>query len=329
MADLVFTLPDGSELSVPSGSTGRNIAEKIGTRLAAAALAVKVNGTVLDLDRPLTEGGTTAILTAKGAGVPDDAIDKLDREALDLMRHSASHVMAEAILKLFPDTKLVYGPAVENGFYYDIDLDRPLSSDDFPAIEKEMAKIIAADLPFRRIEFSREEAAARVAGDVYKTENLKAVPEGEAISFYVTGEPGKGFEDLCRGPHVPSTGKVGAVKLMQISGAYLHGDETQKQLQRVYGTAWPTEKALEVYLERLRLAQERDHRKLAQEMEIFTISDDVGRGLILWMPNGTIQFSGFDARFRDGGKSGVGQCGCCFDVVRELLRSTSDEVDDS
>jgi threonyl-tRNA synthetase len=196
--------------------------------------------------------------------------------------------MAEAIVKLFPQTKLVYGPPVENGFYYDIDLDRPLSSDDFPAIEREMQRVVDADLPLRRLEFSREAAAARVAGDAYKTENLNAVPPGETISFYVTGEPGTGFEDLCRGPHVPSTGKIGAFKLMQISGAYLHGDETQKQLQRVYGTAWPTKKALEAYLERLRLAQERDHRKLGQELEIFMISDDVGRGLALWLPNGTV-----------------------------------------
>ncbi len=288
MTDLHFTLPDGSELSFPSGVTGRQIAETIGKRLADAALGVKLNGEILDLDRALTADGELQIVVAQPPGVAKDDIDHLDRDALDLIRHSASHVMAEAIVRLFPETKLVYGPAVENGFYYDIDLDQPLSSDDFPAIEKEMQRIITENLPFRRIEFSREEAIERVEGDFYKTENLKAVPPGEAISFYVTGEEGTGFEDLCRGPHVPSSGKIGAFKLMQISGAYLHGDESQKQLQRVYGTAWPSKKALDAYLERLRLAQERDHRKLGQELEVFHISDEVGRGLALWLPNGTV-----------------------------------------
>ncbi len=285
---LDFILPDGSTVSFPAGTTGRQIAEKIGKRLARDALAVKLNGKLLDLDRPLTEGGELSIVTAVPPGVAEDDIDHLNPDALQLIRHSAAHVMAEAIVRLFPEAKLVYGPPVENGFYYDIDLDRPLSSEDFPAIEAEMAKIAAADKPFRRIELPREEARRRAADNPYKLENLEAIPPGEPVSFYVTGEPGKDFEDLCRGPHVPSTGKIGAFKLMQVSGAYLHGDETKKQLQRVYGTAWPSKKALEAYLERLRLAQKRDHRKLGQELEIFHISDEVGRGLILWLPNGTV-----------------------------------------
>lgn len=288
MAQLVFKLPDSSELSLPSGVTGRQIAEKIGKRLATDALGVRLNGTVLDLDRPLSEGGEISIVVARPAGIAEDDIDHLDRDGLDLIRHSASHVMAEAIVKLFPETRLVYGPPIENGFYYDIDLDRALSSEDFPAIESEMQRIVGQDLPIRRIEVSRAEALERVKGDTYKTENLAAVPEGEAISFYATGAPGKGFEDLCRGPHVPSTGKIGAFRLMQISGAYLHGDESKKQLQRVHGTAWPSKASLDAYLARLKLAQERDHRKLGQELEIFQISDEVGRGLILWLPNGTV-----------------------------------------
>lgn len=288
MADLRFSLPDGAEKTFPPGVTGRNIAASIGSGLAAAALGVKLNGKLLDLDRPLAEGGGLSIVTAAARGVKKDDIDRLDRDALELIRHSASHVMAEALTRLFPATHLVYGPAVENGFYYDIDLDRPISRDDFPAIEKEMAAIIAADKPFRRLEFSRGEAEARVANDAYKRENLRAVPEGEAISFYATGEGADAFEDLCRGPHVPSTGAIGAFKLTQVSGAYLHGDEKKKQLQRVYGTAWPTPQALEAYLERLRLAQERDHRKLGTELEIFMISDEVGPGLALWLPNGTV-----------------------------------------
>ncbi len=288
MTDLRFSLPDGSVLEFPSGVTGRQIAAKIGAKLAAAALGIVLDGTVVDLDRPLTAGGAIKILTAQPRSVKDDELDKLDRDALALIRHSASHVMAEAIVKLFPETKLVYGPAVENGFYYDIDLDRPLGPDAFPAIEAEMAKIVAADLPFRRLECSRAEAAARVAGDFYKTENLRAVPEGETVSFYRTGDAPGAFVDLCRGPHVPSTGRIGAFKLTQVSGAYLHGDEKQKQLKRVYGTAWPTKAALDAYFKRLELAQERDHRRLGQDLEVFAIADDVGSGLILWLPNGTV-----------------------------------------
>jgi len=288
MTDLRFTLPDKSELVLPAGTTGRQIAASIGAKLAAAALGVAVDGEIFDLDRPLAAGGAARIITAQPRGVKDGEIDRLDREALALIRHSASHVMAEAIVSLFPEAKLVYGPPVENGFYYDIDLDRPLGSDDFPAIEAAMAKIVAADKPFRRIECTREEAMARVAGDAYKTENLRAVPEGEVISFYRTGDDPGAFTDLCRGPHVPSAGRIGAFKLMQVSGAYLHGDEKQKQLKRVYGTAWPTKTALEAYLERLKLAQERDHRKLGQGLEIFSIADEVGSGLILWLPNGAV-----------------------------------------
>ncbi len=288
MADLRFTLPDGSELVFPAGSTGRQIAASIGAKLAAAAVGIALDGTILDLDRPLATGGAVRIITTQPRGVKDGDIDKLDRDALALIRHSASHVMAEAIVSLYPEAKLVYGPPVENGFYYDIDLDRPLGNDDFPAIEAAMATIVAADKPFRRIECSHEEAAARVAGDVYKTENLRGVPAGEVISFYRTGDEPDAFTDLCRGPHVPSTGRIGAFKLMQVSGAYLHGDEKQKQLRRVYGTAWPAKAGLDAYLERLKLAQERDHRKLGQDLEIFSIADDVGPGLILWLPNGAV-----------------------------------------
>lgn len=309
MADLTFKLPDGKEIKLPEGATGRSIAESIGKRLAQAALGIKLDGQVLDLDRPLPAGGDIAIITDRPAGVSKDDIDHLDPDGLELIRHSASHVMAEAVKVLFPEAKLVYGPAVENGFYYDIDLDKPLSADDFPAIEKEMARIIKANRPFTRLEFSREEALSRVAGDEYKTENIAQVPDGETISFYVTGDQpgGKAFEDLCRGPHIPNTGKIGGFKLMKLSGAYLHGDESKKQLQRLYGTAWPTRKALDIYLERLRLAEERDHRKLGRELDIFHISDDVGKGLILWLPNGMVirqelQRLAEDVEFRAGYK---------------------------
>ncbi len=307
MAEYTFELPDGSSLSFSEEVTGRRIAEKIGKKLAKAALAVKLNGEMLDLDRPLKQNGSIEIITGKGPGIADDDIDHLNRDALTLIRHSTSHIMAEAICALFPSAKLVYGPPVDDGFYYDIDLDKTISQDDFPAIEEKMQTIINEDRPFTRLEFSREEALKRINGDPYKTENINAVPEGEVLSFYVTGGDGSHFEDLCRGPHVPSTGKIGAFKLMRVSGAYLHGDESKKQLQRVYGTAWPSKKALKTYLERLKLAEERDHRKLGKELEIFHISDDVGKGLALWLPNGTVirqelQRLGEEVEFRAGYK---------------------------
>ncbi|GMV95818.1 MAG: threonine--tRNA ligase [Phycisphaerae bacterium] len=251
----------------------------IGPGLAKAAIAGKIDGQIVDLSRPIDHDCKVEILKA----------DPADPDSLYVLRHSAAHVMAEAICSLFPQTRLVYGPPVENGFYYDIDLDRPLSAQDFEAIEARMADIIREDRPFTRYEMDRDAAFEKLRreGNRYKIDNAERA-EGP-ISFYVTGRnPGRDFEDLCRGPHLPSTGRIGAFKVMQVSGAYYRGDQNEKQLQRVYGTAWPTRKDLDRYLHQLEEARKRDHRKLGQELGLFTIDPMVGSGLILWKPKGSI-----------------------------------------
>jgi len=265
------TLPDGKQLEVADGATVRQVAEQIGPGLAKAAIAGKIDGQLVDLGTPITGSPAVAIVTAK------------DEEGLDLMRHSCAHVMAEAICRLWPETKLVYGPTVEDGFFYDIDLDEPIRPDDFERIEAEMAKIIGADEPFVRKELSRQEALEKLKGDRYKTDNIERA-DGEVISFYSHGD---GFEDLCRGPHVPSTGKVGSFKVMSVAGAYWHGDASEKMLQRVYGTTWPTKKELKQHLNRLEEAKKRDHRVLGKQLELFSFSD-MGPGFAFMHPKGMI-----------------------------------------
>ena len=273
------TLPDGRQIEVPHGATVADVAAKIGPRLAQAAIAGKVNGQIVDLTHTLEGDCRLEILTPSA----DNA------DSLYVMRHSCAHVMAEAICRLFPKTRLVYGPPVENGFYYDIDLDEPLTPEHFPAIEAAMAEIVREDRPFTRCEMGREEGMARLQreGNRYKIDNAERA-EGP-LSFYVTGtRPGQDFEDLCRGPHVPTTGRVGAFKLMQVSGAYYRGDQREKQLQRVYGTAWPTRKELEAYLNRLEEAKRRDHREVGRQLGLFVIDPLVGGGLVLWKPKGAV-----------------------------------------
>ncbi len=271
------TLPDGSTLEVGDGATVADVAAMIGPRLAKSAIGGKINGEIVDLGSPLTHDCQLKILTANAE----------DEDSLYLIRHSCAHVMAEAISTLFPETKLVYGPPVENGFYYDIDLDRPLSTEDFAAIEAKMAEIVKADRPFVRYEMDRDEGMKklRAEGNRYKIDNAERA-EGK-LSFYVTGERSdNAFEDLCRGPHVPSTGRIGAFKVMQVSGAYYRGDQKEKQLQRIYGTAWPTKKDLDAYLFRLEEAKKRDHRVLGKQLGIFSIHEEIGPGLIHWHPRG-------------------------------------------
>ncbi len=226
-----ITLPDGKTLDVPAGVTVADVAAMISPGLARVAIAAKLDDAIVDLSTPVTRDARLSILKP----------DADDPDSLHVMRHSCAHVMAEAICSLFPEARLVYGPPVDNGFYYDIDLDRPLSQEDFAAIEARMAEIVKADRPFTRYEMSREEGMSKLRreGNRYKIDNADRA-EGP-LSFYVTGtEKGRDFEDLCRGPHVPSTGRIGAFKLMQVSGAYYRGDQREKQLQRVYGTTWPT-----------------------------------------------------------------------------------------
>jgi threonyl-tRNA synthetase len=272
-------LPDGSVRQVPAGTRPRDVAASIGKRLAQAAIAAKVNDAIVDLDSELPAGNgemSFQVLTDK------------DKEALAVLRHSCAHIMARAVLRLFPDAQLAFGPALENGFYYDIDSPTPIREEDFPRIEEEMRKIVADAEPFERFERGTDEARelVRDLGQGYKVEHidddLKQYP---ILSFYRQGE----FIDLCRGPHIPNAGKVGAFKLLSIAGAYWKNDASRKQLQRLYGTAFFNPKDLDAYLNQLKEAKERDHRKLGKQLKLFTISPDmVGSGLILWMPKGAV-----------------------------------------
>ena len=266
-----ITLPDGGTLEVTDGTTAGQLAEQIGPGLAKAAIAAKVNGRLVDLSMPLVGEVAVQIIT------------KRDGEGLEVMRHSCAHIMAEAICKIWPETKLVYGPTVEDGFYYDVDLDEPIRPSDFERIEKKMAEIIEADRPYVRKEMSRADALEKLAGDKYKTDNIIHA-DGDTISFYSHGD---GFEDLCRGPHVPSTGKVGSSKVMSVAGAYWHGDPTQKMLQRIYGTAWPAKKDLDDYLHRLDEAKKRDHRVLGKQLDLFSFNE-AGPGFAFVHPKGMI-----------------------------------------
>ncbi len=273
------TLPDGKTLDLEEGTTVGQVAARIGDRLAKAALGGQINGQILELNQPIPSSECELRIVTAGDESP---------ESLYLLRHSCAHVMAEAICDLFPETKLVYGPPVEDGFYYDIDLDRPITPEDFPAIEARMTEIVKEGRPFTRYALGREEAMGKLRdeGNRYKIGNAERA-EGDELTFYVTGDrTSEQFEDLCQGPHLPDTSRIQAFKLMSVAGAYYHGDVTEKMLQRVYGTAWPTPKALRAYLNRLEEAKKRDHRKLGNELDLFVIDEEVGIGLPLWLPNG-------------------------------------------
>ncbi|MGB0716611.1 MAG: threonine--tRNA ligase, partial [Phycisphaerae bacterium] len=277
------TLPDGKVLDVQPGATVADIAGGIGEGLLRAAVAGRVTcdgrSEIIDLHRPLPGDCELAILTKA-----DDSED-----SLYVLRHSCAHVMAEAICTLFPKTKLVYGPPLEDGFYYDLDLENPLSPEDFPKIEDEMRRIVKENRKFSRYEMPREEAMTKLRGEDnrYKVDNaLKA--EGDELSFYVTGENrGEDFEDLCRGPHIPSTGLIKAFKIRQVSRSHYRGDVNDQPLQRVYGTAFFKKSSLTSHLEQLEEAKKRDHRVIGKQLDLFSINDKVGSGLVLWLPKGT------------------------------------------
>lgn len=267
-----LTFPDGSVKEFDKGITTDAVAASISPGLRKKALVGKFNGELVDTKTPLNEDGTIAILTQQ------------DEESLDVMRHSTAHLLAQALKRLYPGIKLGIGPTIENGFYYDVDSETPITAEDFPAIEKEMKRIVAENLEIERQDVSRAEAQAKFEeiGDEYKLELLEAIPEDEQVSIYYQGE----FFDLCRGIHVPSTGKIKEFKLLSVAGAYWRGNSDNKMLQRVYGTAFFDKKDLKAHLQMLEEAKERDHRKLGKELEIFTTSKLVGQGLPLWLPNG-------------------------------------------
>jgi threonyl-tRNA synthetase len=262
-------LPDGRELVVEPGEKARDLAEKIGKRLARDAVVAKLNGRLIDLDTPLDGGGDFEVVTRDSD------------EGLEVLRHSTAHAMAQAVLELYPGSKLTIGPPTENGFFYDIELDGKITDEDLPRIEEKMREIVKRDLPIEREEVSKAEAEELYEDNPYKWEIICDLEDGD-ITIYKQGE----FFDLCRGPHVPSTGKLGAFKLQNIAGAYWRGDEKNPMLTRIYGTAWPTEKELKEYLRRLEEAKARDHRKLGRDLKLFAFSPDVGGGIPLFLPKG-------------------------------------------
>lgn len=263
-------LPDGSKKQLEAGSTVGDVAASIGAGLAKAALAGKINGNFADLTSKVTEGSTVEIITEKSP------------EALGIMRHSCAHVMAEAVQSLFPGAQIAFGPETEDGFFYDFELSRSVSTEDFAAIEEKMAEIIAKDEPFERKVVSREEAEHIFADQRFKLEHIKELPADTEISIYRHGE----FVDLCSGPHIVSAGRIGAFKLMKVAGAYWKGDSNREMLQRIYATAFFKKKDLDTYLYNLEEAEKRDHRKLGKELGFFMMDEMAGVGLPLYLPQG-------------------------------------------
>ncbi|TCJ19055.1 threonine--tRNA ligase [Flaviaesturariibacter flavus] len=269
-----ITLPDGSVRQYPKGTTGMDIAKSISEGLARKVLAAEVNGEVWDLSRPIDGDASFKLLTFDDAG------------GKNTFWHSSAHLMAEAIEAQFPGVKFWVGPPVDNGFYYDIDLgDRKMTEEDLAAIEKKMGELAKQSNPYVRKPIAKAEAIQYFTdkGDEYKLDLLENLPDGE-ITFYTQG----GFTDLCRGPHIPNTGFIKAIKLTNIAGAYWKGSEKNKMLTRVYGVTFPKKEQLDEYLALLEEAKKRDHRKLGKELSIYTMDDDVGPGLIMWLPNGTV-----------------------------------------
>ncbi|MEO6055341.1 MAG: threonine--tRNA ligase [Gemmatimonadales bacterium] len=268
------TLPDGSIREVAAGSTSRQIAEAIGPGLARAALAARVDGMVWDLDRPLDADTTLAIVTDRDPG------------ALDLLRHSAAHVLATAVRELFPGAGIGFGPSIEDGFYYDFQVDRPFTPEDLERIEARMAEVAARDYPFVREVVDRPEANRRFADDPLKLERISELGDDETITVYTDGP----FQDLCRGPHVPGTGRLKHFKLLSAAGAYWRGDEHRQMLQRIYGTAWFKKEDLDAYLHRLEEARKRDHRRVGRELDLFMFHP-AAPGAAFWTERGTTLYN--------------------------------------
>ncbi|MBQ9682458.1 MAG: threonine--tRNA ligase [Neisseriaceae bacterium] len=266
-----ITLPDGSVRSFDHPVTVFEVAQSIGTGLARAALAGRVDGKLVDTTYLIENNANLAIITDK------------DADGVEIIRHSTAHLMAYAVQELFPDAQVTIGPAIEDGFYYDFAYKRPFTPDDLAAIEKKMSELAKADIAIERFELSRNDAIKFFLdlGEKYKAEIIESIPENEVLSLYREGK----FTDLCRGPHVPSTGKLKAFKLMKVAGAYWRGDSNNEMLQRIYGTAWANKDDLKAYLYRLEEAEKRDHRKLGKQLDLFHLQDETP-GMVFWHPDG-------------------------------------------
>jgi threonyl-tRNA synthetase len=269
---LTLTLPDGAQRSVPAGTLARDVVASIGPRLLRDAVAVKVDGKIMDLVTPLRQSGEFRVITQ---GDPD---------ALDVLRHSGAHILATAVRRLRPDAKIGFGPSIEDGFYYDFEVEEPFTPEDLAGFEAEMRKVVAEKYPFVREELARADAESRFADDPLKLERLSELSDDEIISTYTDGP----FTDLCRGPHLPDTSHLKHFKLLHTAGAYWRGDERRQMLQRIYATAWWKKEDLEAYLHRLEEAKRRDHRTLAQQLDLYSMDQRVGPGLILWHPRGAV-----------------------------------------
>ena len=286
MSKLTLKFPDNTEKTFDKNITPLDIAKGISNSLAKRALAAKLNGKVISIKEPIKESGNFQVLTFD------------DDEGKDIFWHSSAHLMAQAIKRVFPETQFGIGPPIDNGFYYDIDLDRPITPDDFESIELEMSKIVDEDYATERRVLSAEEALKffKEKNELLKIDIIENLDKSEIISTYSQGE----FTDLCRGPHVPSTGYLGKnFKLLSVAGAYWHGDENNKMLQRIYATNFPDKKMLKQHLHRLEEAKKRDHRKLGRELDLFSIQDEIGSGLILWHPKGALIRHLIEAYWKD------------------------------
>lgn len=271
MTMLTLTFPDGNQREYENGTTVQQVARSISKSLEKAALAGKLDGKIIDFHAPIEHDGEIEIITEKS------------EEALEILRHSSAHLLAHALTRLYPDVKFGVGPAIDSGFYYDTDTgDQPITEEDLPKIEAEMAKIVKENHPIYGRKVSREEALDIFASDPYKIELINDLPEDEPITVYTQGE----FTDLCRGEHVPSTGKIKVFKLLSLAGAYWRGDSDNHMMQRVYGTAFFKQADLDEFMRLRQEARERDHRRLGKELGLFMISQEAGQGLPFWLPNG-------------------------------------------
>ena len=279
----VITLPDGSKREFEQSVTVLDVAADIGAGLAKATLAGKVNGELVDASHTITEDSELSIVTAR------------DEEGLEVIRHSCAHLMAMAVQELFPEAQVTIGPVIDDGFYYDFAYERAFTPEDLTAIEKKMAELAKKNLPVSRSLMSRDEAVEMFGnmGEKYKVELLEAIPADQDLSFYSQGD----FIDLCRGPHVPSTGHIKAFKLMKVAGAYWRGDSNNQMLQRIYGTAWGDKKALKAYLHRLEEAEKRDHRKLGKQLNLFHLQEEAP-GMVFWHPNGWTLYQQIESYMR-------------------------------